>query len=249
MGLVDLNSTCSLIWHESKATSMDCSDDDQKSLPKMWVPNVSWRHRSGIFFREAAESNVMMSCYAMLIGNRPCNQWPGWSKRTSRWSTETAMRFQSPRVLREPSLLHPSTASFTKIVEHSMMWKTFTIYFVWKSEIKASRFNQQSFWKSTHFRSTSQAFDTPGGPDRGRHGHCRYQGCWSGSGKRFGSWTRESWSGGLVWSCRFEGWKSRIMAWWKSQQWKRMIMVKIMQLTWLQTGYMSEDTIIITIMV
>lgn len=35
---------------------------------------------------------------------------------------------------------------------------------------------------------------------------------------------------------------SRIMAWWKSQQWKMMIMVKIMQLTWLQTGYMSEDT-------
>ena len=142
MGLVDLNSTCSLIWHESKATSMDCSDDDQKSLPKMWVPNVSWRHRSGIFFREAAESNVMMSCYAMLIGNRPCNQWPGWSKRTSRWSTETAMRFQSPRVLREPSLLHmlicfsqyPSTESFPKIMEHSMMWKTFTIYGALKSE-------------------------------------------------------------------------------------------------------------------
>ena len=65
MGLVDLNCAWSLIWHESKATLMDCSDDDQKSLPKMWVPNVSWRHRffSLFFFGKLLLGMLMWWCH------------------------------------------------------------------------------------------------------------------------------------------------------------------------------------------
>ena len=250
MGLVDLNSTCSLIWHESKATSMDCSDDDQKSLPKMWVPNVSWRHQSGIFFREAAESNVMMSCYAMLIGNRPVTndlvetsahlgdpQKPPWGSNLPEYS---ASHLFSPFSFALVSIRHWKV--FLKSWNTPWCEKHSQSMLHWNLK-KTSHVKQQSFWKSTHFRSTSQAFDTPGGPDRGRHGHCRYQGCWSGSGKRFGSWTRESWSGGRSCGrCRFEGgvqnlWHGENLnnekwwSWWRLCSWRgcrRVIWMKIL---------------------